>query len=113
MQKILNNHKLHIAYTGADGLENASQKIYDLILLDINLGEDQMDGCEVLRNLRKMNVYRSCPIFAITAYAQNNDKQRFLSEGFDDYFSKPVDFKKLQTTIDQLSSSSKVASISA
>ena len=72
-----------------------------------------MDGCEVLRNLRRMNAYQACPIFAITAYAQNNDKQRFLAEGFDDYFSKPVDFKKLQKTIDQLSSNAKVSSISA
>jgi len=80
----------------------ANSNGYDLILLDINLGSDEMDGCDVLRCLRQTESYKKKPIFAITAYALPQDKERFLKEGFDEYFSKPVNYQKLQDKIDQI-----------
>ena len=61
---------------------------YDVILLDINLGT--MDtGEDVMRRLRTQPPYDARPILAFTAYALPGDRERFLSSGFDEYFSKP------------------------
>ena len=61
---------------------------FDILLLDINLGT--MDtGEDVMRRLRLVPPYSERPIIAFTAYALPGDRERFLSGGFDGYFSKP------------------------
>jgi len=101
MKKILNDHDLTVSYTGPDGIHQASQYLFDFVLLDINLGNDEMDGCDVLHFLRSTNRYKTKPIFAVTAFALPHDEARFLDEGFDDYFSKPLKYQKLEDKIAQ------------
>ncbi|MBU4138395.1 MAG: response regulator, partial [Euryarchaeota archaeon] len=64
-------------------------KIYDLILMDIALPE--MNGIEARRLIKSKPEYKEIPVIALTAFAMGGDKERFLSEGFDDYISKPLD----------------------
>ncbi len=101
MKKVLNNYELAIAYNGPDGIRFASENFFDLVLLDINLGSEDMDGCDVLRFLRAMDLYKTKPIFAVTAFALPEDKERFISVGFDDYFTKPVNYEALQHKISE------------
>lgn len=84
-----------IVENGPSALEKVKEEVLDLILVDINLGIDQMDGCELLQHLKKLDSIENIPIYAVTAYAMPGDEQRFIKIGFDNYFSKPVDFKKL------------------
>ena len=56
--------------------------------MDINLGEDTLDGIQTMNKIREMPDRQSMKIFAIT-YAMPDDKDRFLNLGFDQYFSKP------------------------
>lgn len=102
MDKMLTNATSHvtIAETPMKALKIASEKPLDLILVDINLGLNQMDGCELLKRFKKLDILQSIPIFAVTAYAMPGDEQRFLKLGFDNYFSKPVNFDKLIKAID-------------
>jgi CheY-like chemotaxis protein len=67
----------------------ASQNFYDIIVLDIGL-KGELNGVDVLREVRKLPGYNTIPIIAFTAFAMPGDRERFLSEGFDDYISKPV-----------------------
>lgn len=94
--------KVIIAENGLEALKIAREEILDLILVDINLGVNQMDGCEVLKRLRQLEIFKSTPIYAVTAYAMPGDSKKFLDLGFDKYFSKPVKFEELITTISQL-----------
>lgn len=69
-------------------IELAGSSNFDLLLVDINLGEERT-GVDLLNILRETEPYRNVPMIAITAYAMPGDYQRFLSIGFDAYISKP------------------------
>jgi CheY-like chemotaxis protein len=77
-----------------DNTENLSA-----VLTDIQL--PGMDGTEMMRKMRvKEELTKiSVPIFAMTAYAFEEDRKHFLEQGFDDVFIKPVDYDKIMETI--------------
>jgi signal transduction histidine kinase len=85
---LLKEYNVVEAPDGIMGILYASQRPFDLVLIDINLG-DNINGIEVLREIRKIPGYASTPIVAMTAYAMPGDKERFLNDGFDDYLQKP------------------------
>ena len=60
----------------------------DLIILDILLPD--MNGTELLNQIRKVEGYASVPVIAITGFATANDKDKYLAQGFDAYMPKPV-----------------------
>jgi len=73
---------------GQKGLDMAISEKPDLILLDISLPE--MDGTEVLANIRKIDDIKDTPTIALTAHAMLGDKEKYLDLGFDSYVSKPI-----------------------
>lgn len=77
-----------------DALYEASQDEFSLVLMDISLGQG-VSGVELLKNFRKISFYKNVPIIAVTAHAMAGDKENFLSEGFDDYLSKPFSKRDL------------------
>lgn len=66
----------------------------DLVLLDINMPE--MDGWQVLREIRSMN---TTPVIILTVHDATSDKVRGLSEGADDYVTKPFDLAEVEARI--------------
>ena len=87
-QKHLN---LSVAKDGYEAIEMASKQSFDVILMDINLGDITMDGIDVMNKIRQNFTHQKAKIYALTAYSLPNDKEKFLKEGFDYYFSKPFD----------------------
>ncbi len=75
-------------------LELAKARPYDIVLMDINLGENK-SGIDVMKELRTWPEYETTPIFALTAYALPGDRERFLEIGFDAYVGKPFSRKVL------------------
>lgn len=69
-------------------LETAAEQSFDVLLLDINLGEKRT-GVDVLKALRALPGYDETPALACTAYALPGDRERFLEAGFAKYVSKP------------------------
>ncbi len=69
-------------------IELARAETPDLILMDVQL--PGIDGVEALHRLRADAVTASIPVVALTALAMKEDRQRFLSAGFDGYLEKPV-----------------------
>lgn len=88
-----------IAENAEEALEKANATRFDLVLMDINLGDGLMDGTEVMKILKANDNYKPVPIFAVTCYALPGDKERFLGMGFDEYVSKPIDHDLLLSTI--------------
>ncbi len=76
------------ATDGKMGLDMTIAEKPDLILLDISLPE--MDGTEVIENIRKHQDIKDTPVIALTAHAMLGDKERFMEFGFDEYMSKPI-----------------------
>ncbi len=77
------------AEDGKQGVERAKEIIPDLILMDIQMPD--MDGIAALKAIREAEAAGKIPVIAVTSYAMKGDRERFLSEGFVDYISKPID----------------------
>ena len=86
------------AATGEEAILIMQKNNYDLILLDISLGKG-INGLDLIKLLRKKQQYASIPVVAVTAHAMVGDRERFLSEGFDDYIAKPFTKKELSGKI--------------
>ena len=81
--------------SGKETLETLAKKQYDIIFLDHMMPE--MDGIEVLREIRRQELVPDrTKIIALTANAIAGVREMFLSEGFDDYLSKPIEPKVLE-----------------
>ena len=78
----------------------ASENIYDIILLDIGL-RGKLNGIDVLKEMRQLPGYDKVPMIAFTAFAMAGDREKFLSEGFNDYISKPFTKDELFTLVDK------------
>jgi DNA-binding response OmpR family regulator len=77
---------VHASDNGEDALRIAETLIPDLILLDVTLG--RMDGIEVCRALR-LGACADVPILFLSCKSEDRDIIRGLSEGGDDYITKP------------------------
>lgn len=71
----------------------------DLVLMDINLGEENMDGTRLMQEIRVSDEHTSPAFVAVTSYAMTGDREYFLTKGFTDYVPKPIDQQQLLTTI--------------
>ncbi len=89
-------YSLHFEKLGKDGVRAALDMKFDLILMDIQLPD--ISEVEAMKKIREKAESR-IPIIALTAYAMKGDEERFLSEGFDGYISKPIGIKNLQETL--------------
>jgi signal transduction histidine kinase/ActR/RegA family two-component response regulator len=83
------------ALSGAECIEMASKKDYDIILLDHMMPE--MDGIETLQKLQQTEHWKKHQpaVIALTANAVVGAKEEYLRAGFTDYLSKPIDSSQL------------------
>lgn len=88
------------AETGQDGIDMALKKRPDFIILDIQLPD--MDGYEVLRQIRGSEIDGTIPIIAMTSYAMSGDREKLLAAGCDGYIEKPIDPKRVIEQIRQI-----------
>ena len=96
--KKLKNMILLTAHTGKLGLEVATSRAVDLVMLDINL--PGMDGFEIFKKLQQDIQTRNIPVIAVSAAATRFDIQKAMDAGFTHYISKPFQFSELSTAID-------------
>jgi len=82
------------AETGKRGLTEAATRKPDLIILDLGLPD--MDGVEVVKELR---AWSSVPVIILSARSQESDKISALDAGADDYLVKPFGVGELLARI--------------
>lgn len=70
------------------------------ILMDIQM--PRVDGIQAMRDLRSSPETAAIPIIALTSYAMQGDRERFLEMGFDEYLSKPIEIRDLPGTLQAL-----------
>jgi two-component system copper resistance phosphate regulon response regulator CusR len=90
--------KTDIVGNGLEGLRLASEKEYDLILLDVML--PGIDGWEVLKRLRSTG--NNTHILFLTARDSVQDRVQGLKLGADDYLVKPFAFSELAARIQSI-----------
>jgi DNA-binding response OmpR family regulator len=85
------------ATTGEDGIAHAQQQEVDLVLLDLLLPD--MDGFEVLRQLRRSSGSQMTPIILLSVVDTPSQKVQGFVLGGDDYVTKPFVLEELQARI--------------
>lgn len=83
--------------SGLECLSCVNSKKYDIIFMDIMM--PNMSGVEVLRKLRENGV--NTPVIALTADAIEGQEEKYMSEGFDGYISKPINKEKLSYVLNK------------
>ena len=82
------------AFDGEEAVEKASEKDYDIILLDIML--PKLDGLQVCQQIRE---FSNVPIIMLTAKGDDMDKIMGLEYGADDYITKPFNILEVKARI--------------
>lgn len=100
-------YSVDTANNGQEALDMWEKNSYDVILMDIQMPE--MDGIEATKIIREKekHKHKHTPIIAITAYALTGDREKFISQGMDEYVSKPINVEELLSVITKCVSMSK------
>jgi two-component system OmpR family response regulator len=88
-------YAVDVASTGTDAVWQATEFVYDAVLLDLML--PGLDGVEVCRRLREAG--RWVPVLMLTARDAVEDRVRGLDAGADDYLAKPFSFAELSARV--------------
>jgi CheY-like chemotaxis protein len=79
------------------GIELARHHSPQLILMDIQL--PGVDGVTALGRLKADSATEKIPVIALTAFAMQDERQRFHSAGFDGYLVKPINIRELLAVV--------------
>ncbi|HKL31860.1 MAG TPA: response regulator [Tangfeifania sp.] len=103
------NYEVVCVTNWRDAMEKVKKEPLDLILMDIMLPE--LNGFEITAEIRKWEkeegIENGIPIVALTANTLDNDKEKCLNAGMDDYLPKPFSPEELYEVIEQLSDNRK------
>ena len=97
------NHRVCIAYDGAQAIQIFRRELPSVVLLDIGLPD--MDGYEVARALRRES--HQAILVALTGYGNDGDRRASAEAGFDRHFVKPVDLHDLEELLAEVMNGSR------
>lgn len=93
LEKYTNN--IELVESGFECLEKLKTNNYDLILLDDMM--PKMSGKETLIKIKEID--KNIPIVALTANAISGEREKYITLGFNEYLSKPIDKKELDKVL--------------
>jgi signal transduction histidine kinase/CheY-like chemotaxis protein len=85
--------------SGKEAIDLVRNTMYDMVFMDHMMSE--MDGVEATVEIRSISgdYFKTLPIIALTANAVTGMKEMFLTNGFSDYISKPIEIVKMDAMI--------------
>ncbi|MDY3201672.1 MAG: response regulator transcription factor [Arcobacter sp.] len=95
---ISQNNEVISTFDGNEAEDYLYSQTFDLLLLDVNVPE--LNGFELLRNLRAQNI--KTPAIFITSLNMADDMQKGFDSGCDDYIKKPFELKELDIRINNI-----------
>ena len=96
IKNLLKGTKMQITTcsSGEECIEHIIKNTFDIVLLDHMM--PGMSGIETLEAIIEKDLKRDTVFIALTANAIVGVKEMYLSKGFDDYLSKPIDTRKME-----------------
>ena len=89
--------KISEAASGFECLDILQKESFDIVFLDHMMPE--MDGIETFHEIKNRGLCEHTPIIMLTANAIKGAREQYLSEGFDDFLTKPIRPEKLDKMI--------------
>ncbi len=84
-----------IASSGAQAMEKAISRVYDLIFMDVGLPDTT--GFEVTQRIRAANI--KTPIYALTAHTDNDNRQQAVLAGMTGFLTKPLEENEVRALL--------------
>ncbi|GHG01332.1 hypothetical protein GCM10017161_32500 [Thalassotalea marina] len=88
---------IDVAENGQQALDKLEDHSYDMVFMDLQM--PVMDGLTATRAIRAHEKYADLPIIAMTAHAMQEELDRCIEVGMNDYFTKPIDPNALFTLL--------------
>ncbi len=92
--------EVELADNGLEALEKFKKEKFDIVFMDIQM--PVKDGIEAMQEIhlyeKEMHLIPT-PIIALTAHALKGDRERFMQKGFDEYITKPINRKDIETIL--------------
>lgn len=92
---LFTDYSVDLSPTGTEGIQKATENIYDAILLDLNLPDTS--GLAVCKAIRQANI--KTPILVLTGDSKVLSKINLLDAGADDYLTKPFSLGELKVRL--------------
>lgn len=92
-------YEVAAAFDGVSGMKAAKEESPDLILLDLAIPE--MDGWELAKKLKALELTQDIPLVALTAHTSKSDLRRAMAAGCDGYIAKPIDVEDFVVMVDK------------
>ena len=89
--------KVYQASSGEECISMLHQHTFDLVFLDHMM--PGMDGIDTFRIIKKKKLCQDTPVIMFTANAMMGEREKYISEGFKDFMTKPVNPEKLDEMI--------------
>ncbi|MCQ2610765.1 MAG: response regulator [Treponema sp.] len=94
------NYEVTEAVDGVDALAKAKTEKYNLVITDINM--PNMDGIELIKQLRQVEGYKFTPIIALTTESQDSKMQEGKAAGATGWIVKPFTSEKLLAIVKKI-----------
>lgn len=94
-------HRVVVAKTGVQALELVEDELFDLILIDLHLPD--IDGYDVIKQLRTISTFGTKPILAVNPLYNDVAPERGKDAGVTQWITQPVSPKKLVEMVKDLS----------
>jgi two-component system chemotaxis response regulator CheY len=88
------------AQDGMDGLRKVSSDHFDIALIDINM--PVMDGLKLIRLMRDEESLKQIPIVVVTTEGADEDRERALALGANEYLTKPIQANRVLAVVKDL-----------
>lgn len=94
------NARLIICKTGQEALDQFMKHKSDIAIALMDIQLPDINGLELTKQIKQYNP--EIPVIAQTAHAMDGDRKKYISQGCNDYISKPIDANKLLHKINKL-----------
>lgn len=100
--QMMPNSKVYEARTGLEAVEQYNNVAPNLIFMDVHMPE--LDGIEATKRIRALEAGKGnrLPIIALTAGVLREEKEKCIAAGMDDFLTKPLESRKIQTVLNKL-----------
>lgn len=93
----IDGYNITSAIDGQDALEKIGKISIDMLITDLNM--PNMDGRELIKNVREIPEFANLPIIVLSSLSSNKDIANTMDIGANAYVTKPFDNVKLRAEI--------------